>query len=88
MSIEQIKQHGGKLINRIIDHNSREKYMEQVLSMTKISINLDRAKEIENVASGLYSPLEGFLGPEDYKSVLESKRLANGLACTRQVLPN
>jgi ATP sulfurylase len=51
MSIEQIKPHGGKLINRIIDHNSKEKYQKLVPSMTKISISLDRAKEIDNLAS-------------------------------------
>ena len=86
MSIEQIKPHGGKLISRVLDHNTREKYLEQVPGMTKISISLDRAKEIENIASGLFSPLEGFLAQEDYNNVLQNKRLTNGLPWTIPII--
>jgi len=86
MSIEQIKPHGGKLISRVLDHNSKEKYLEQVPGMKNISISLDRAKEIENIASGLFSPLEGFLAQEDYNNVLHNKRLTNGLPWTIPII--
>lgn len=82
MSIEQIRPHGGKLINRVLPDSERERVLDEIPEMTTISISLDRAKEIENIASGLFSPLEGFLGQEDYLSVLETKRLANGLPWT------
>ncbi|MBW6517519.1 MAG: sulfate adenylyltransferase [ANME-2 cluster archaeon] len=82
MSTGQIKPHGGKLINRVPDTEERDKLLTSIPGMPTIHISFDRAKEIENIASGLYSPLEGFLGQEDYNSVLESKRLANGLPWT------
>ncbi|MCL7414518.1 MAG: sulfate adenylyltransferase [ANME-2 cluster archaeon] len=82
MNINQIKPHGGKLINRILDQEEKQKVLEQIPGMTNISISLDRAKELENIASGLFSPLEGFMGEDDYLNVLELKRLSNGLPWT------
>ena len=32
------------------------------------------------IASGVFSPLEGFMLREDYESVVEDMRLSNGLA--------
>ena len=82
MSTSQIKPHGGELINRVLDPVERDNVLKTIPGMTTIRISLDRAKEIENIASGLFSPLEGFMGQEDYLSVLQSMRLANGLPWT------
>ncbi len=35
--------------------------------------------EIENIATGVYSPITGFMGDDDLKSVLHSMRLKNGI---------
>src|SRR4030065_2907249 len=35
--------------------------------------------DVEQIAIGTYSPLEGFMGQEDFLSVLTSMRLANGI---------
>lgn len=65
--------HGGKLINRL-----------SLSSTTNISLNyveLDNMElsDLELIANGAYSPLEGFMGKADYDSVLHNMRLENGI---------
>ena len=38
--------------------------------------------DVENIADGIFSPLEGFLGQQDFESVVSRGRLANDLAWT------
>lgn len=67
------KPHGGRLINRIdssIDYEQID--LEIELSNMELS-------DLELLAVGAYSPLEGFVGKEDYESILQSMRLVNGL---------
>ena len=74
MSDNSIKPHGGKLVNRITKADPSGLY--------SISISEDLANDVENIADGIFSPLEGFLGKKDYENVISKGRLANGLAWT------
>ncbi|HEX9845050.1 MAG TPA: sulfate adenylyltransferase [Candidatus Nitrosotenuis sp.] len=69
-----IKPHGGRLINRIAQKNPDGLY--------SISISEDLANDVENIADGIFSPLEGFLLQADFESVIKKGRLANDLAWT------
>ncbi|MSV26303.1 MAG: sulfate adenylyltransferase [Nitrosarchaeum sp.] len=69
-----IKPHGGKLINRITKADSSGLY--------SIIISDDLANDVENIADGVFSPLEGFLGKKDFENVISKGRLSNGLAWT------
>ena len=69
-----IPPHGGKLVNRIVQKNTE--------GMLEISINPDLANDVENIADGIFSPLEGFLGQQDFESVISKGRLSNDLAWT------
>lgn len=69
-----IKPHGGILINRIKQVNSS--------GLFSIQISQDLANDVENIADGIFSPLEGFLGKQDFESVVSRGRLANDLAWT------
>lgn len=69
-----IKAHGGKLINRITKADSSGLY--------SIIISDDLANDVENIADGVFSPLEGFLGKKDFENVISKGRLSNGLAWT------
>ena len=71
---DSIKPHGGKLVNRITKSNPSGLY--------SISISEDLANDVENIADGIFSPLEGFLGKKDYEHVISKGRLANGFAWT------
>ncbi len=78
--------HGGKLIDRVLDEKTREKTIEEAEELPEVEVSSELTKDIENIAYGIFSPLEGFLGQEDYSSVLHKKRLANDLPWTIPIL--
>jgi len=71
---EQIKPHGGILVNRIINIDPT--------GLFSITISEDLANDVENIADGIFSPLEGFLDQKDFESVVSRGRLVNDLAWT------
>jgi len=73
-SISGIKPHGGKLINRMTTTDPS--------GLFSISISEDLANDVENIADGIFSPLEGFLGQQDFESVVSKGRLVNEIAWT------
>jgi sulfate adenylyltransferase len=79
---EVILPHGGELIDKVVPEADRRGAAEAAQAHTSLELTLDRAKEVENIAHGLLSPLVGFMGREDYQSVLDDMRLANGLPWT------
>lgn len=77
-----IKPHGGRLINRVLNETWKHKARESARDMPKIRLRQDTIVDIENIAKGVFSPLEGFLGEEDFEFVLNRKSLASGLPWT------
>jgi sulfate adenylyltransferase len=67
--------HGGKLINKFTTRKNID-------GLFSIEVSIDLLNDIENIADGTFSPLEGFMGQEDFESVVESGRLKNGLTWT------
>jgi sulfate adenylyltransferase len=81
-----ITPHGGKLIEREMSESDREKRMAEIDEFYKINITAEQGQEIENIAQGVFSPLEGFLTENDYESVLEHLRLTNDTPWTIPIL--
>lgn len=74
-----IKPHGGKLVNRLLKGKAREEALIKARSLKSINVSSRIISDIELIAVGAFSPLEGFMGKEDYDSVIENMRLKNGL---------
>lgn len=81
-----IKPHGGKLINRIADSGSAGKLKERAESLKKIALNERETSDLEMIATGALSPLEGFMTSKDYKKVIGERRLSSGLPWTIPVV--
>jgi sulfate adenylyltransferase len=81
-----IRAHGGKLVGRIAEGNEREELTALVPSLPELRLNERETADIEMLAIGAMSPLEGFMCREDYLSVLDLKRLAKGLPWTIPVV--
>ena len=69
--------HGNKLIDRFVI--SEKKNMD---GMYTLQVSNDLRNDIENIADGIFSPLEGFVGEDDFQSIVKTGRLSNGLAWT------
>jgi ATP sulfurylase (sulfate adenylyltransferase) len=67
--------HGGRLVDRYLESEIDK-------SMDAIQVSADLRNDIENIADGIFSPLEGFVGQEDFESIVRSGRLKNGLPWT------
>jgi sulfate adenylyltransferase len=67
--------HGGRLVNRFVTS-------DKTADMLTVQVSSDLRNDIENIADGIFSPLEGFVGKEDFESIVKSGRLKNGLAWT------
>ena len=74
-----ISPHGGTLVNRQVTGPEREKLIEASARMPSLKLNTRAISDLELIANGAYSPLEGFMCQADYRSVVETMRLANGL---------
>ncbi len=71
--------HGGKLINRVLTGEERDRELERAKSLPTIMVDLEAVITMEMIATGVLSPNEGFMKQADYKSVLNKGRLANGV---------
>ena len=78
-----IKPHGGKLVNRIMRKKPDNSYLE---SLPKILIDQERQMDVEQIAIGTFSPLEGFMKKKDLNSVLDNMRLSSGEVWTVPII--
>jgi len=74
--------HGGKLIDRLVPERDRAHLKEEAGELTSITISDELRKDLECIAYGIFSPLEGPLVRNDYASVLERGRLESDLPWT------
>jgi len=75
-----INPHGGTLVNRALPESERSKWITTAARMPKLELSVRIVSDLELIAVGAFSPLEGFLGEADYHSVVNKMRLANGVA--------
>jgi sulfate adenylyltransferase len=71
--------HGGRLINRFVDPKEIDSLTRKATQLQKIGLTPREVSDLELIATGVFSPLEGFMGRADYESVLQRMRLTNGL---------
>jgi sulfate adenylyltransferase len=69
-----IRPHGGQLVDRLDDRPDGVENLE-TLTLTSREVS-----DLDMLATGALSPLEGFMGRDDYERVVDEMRLTKGLA--------
>jgi sulfate adenylyltransferase len=75
-----IAPHGGELVDLLVPEGRRDATRAETDHLPKLVVNARELSDLEMLTVGALSPLTGFLGEDDYVSVLETMHLSNGLA--------
>jgi ATP sulfurylase len=70
--------HGGTLVDRFLTGDAAAALRERAKDLPVVQLDDTQVADLEMLATGAMSPLEGFLEQADYDSVVESCRLADG----------
>ncbi len=74
----QISPHGGQLRNRLVTGAEREELLQRSSGMRSFTLSERELADLDMIACGAMSPLEGFMIERDYRQVLEDMHLADG----------
>jgi sulfate adenylyltransferase len=77
-----IAPHGGTLINRLLTGDLRDVMRERAQNMVRVPLTPLNVADLECLSTGVFSPLTGFMGEADYRSVVNDMHLVNGLPWT------
>ncbi|MEZ4633276.1 MAG: sulfate adenylyltransferase [Deinococcales bacterium] len=75
-----IQPHGGKLIDRMLPVAERPAALAAAKGLKSLSLSDRSISDVICIATGIYSPLEGFVSEADYHKIVNDMRLSNGLA--------
>lgn len=81
-----IPPHGGKLINRILEGQEADEARGRAASLKRLTLTPFEESDLEMIAAGALSPLEGFMGCTDFDSVLDKMRLRSGVVWSLPVV--
>lgn len=80
------KPYGGTLVNMVLSKKEKDRILKGLGNRQIINVDTQGALDAEKIAIGAFSPLTGFMGSEDYSSVLARSSLANGLTWTIPII--
>jgi len=71
--------HGGVLLPLLVKGEEKEQALAEARALPRIMVNSRELSDLIMLAMGAFSPLRGFMGREDYNSVVHEMRLESGL---------
>ena len=72
--------HGsGELRPRLVPEPERKTGLERAAKLKIVPMSSRETSDLVMMAMGAYTPLDGFMGHDDWRSVCTDMRLANGL---------
>lgn len=76
---EPIEPHGGKLVQRVMTEDEKKEILGRKNEIKHMHLTRRELSDLELLAVGAYSPLEGFMTKTEYESVVEKMHLPKGL---------
>jgi sulfate adenylyltransferase len=70
------------LVNRLLEGGERESALERAKELKSIQLTRDYIVDLKNIGHGRYSPLQGFITEDDYRSVIGENKLKDGTVWT------
>ena len=80
MSNQLIEPHGGALVNRRLEGDELRRAQDRAESLPRVTLSERNLADLACIATGVYSPLTGFVGEADYRSIVDNMRLPSGVA--------
>jgi sulfate adenylyltransferase len=75
---DTVAPHGGTLINRIVTEEQKAEFLSQADSLPRVQLDERATSDLVMIAIGGFSPISGFMGEADYKSVVDDMRMTDG----------
>ncbi len=80
------KPHGGRLIRRTVGYKTKKRILTELDDYTRFNIKEVNAVDVQSIATGVYSPLTGFMMSDEFQSVLVNMRLPDDVPWTIPVV--
>jgi len=71
--------HGGKLLPLLVSGDERNEWLSEAGALPRVRLNSRELSDLIMLAMGAFSPLQGFMGKEDYRRVVGEMRLTGGV---------
>jgi len=81
-----IEPHGGKLVNRFVPADEKQKKIDEAKKLKQIILDEYLSFDLDCIAKGIFSPLEGFMGEEEALSSLETMHIRKTIPWTIPIL--
>lgn len=75
----EVEPHGGSLVNLMVDEERAAVLKEISMNLPDITLTNRQLCDLELLATGAFSPLDGFMTRPDYESVLDRMRLQSNV---------
>ncbi len=73
-----IMPHGGTLVNRLVNAERGKALAAEAGELPSITLSAKQACDLEMIAIGAFSPLIGFVGADDFKTICTDMKLSDG----------
>ena len=78
MSLKPVPPHGGQLKHLLLEGEELEQEKEKAQSLPAVRLTSRETSDLIMMAMGAFSPLDGFMGKDDYISVIENMHMKDG----------